>query len=45
MQIKNLTNKLTLNSLPNDKILDWPSYKALADHNLNMKSKIEICTG
>ena len=37
--------KKKLNSLPNDKILDWSKLKAFADGKINREWKIEICLG
>ena len=31
-----------LNSLPNDKILDWSKLKALADDNINLAEKLKF---
>ena len=33
----------TFNSIPNDKILNWSKFKALADYKINVVQKIEIC--
>ena len=35
----------TLNSLPNDKILDWPKLKALADDKVNETEKLKFVMG
>ena len=34
-----------LNSLPNDKILDWSKMKAFADDNINVKEKFKFGLG
>ena len=34
--------KLTINSLPNDKILDWSKLKALADDKINVTEKLKF---
>ena len=35
-------DKGVLNSLPNDKILDWSKLKALADDNINLAEKLKF---
>ena len=34
-----------LNSLPNDKILDWSRLKAFADDKINVDEKFKFCLG
>ena len=46
--LSNLREKMmmnVINSLPNDKFLDWPKFKELADYKINMTENIEICIG
>ena len=37
-----MTNKMWLNSLPSDKILDWSKLKAFADDKLNVAKTLKI---
>ena len=32
----------TVNSLPNDKILDWSKFKAFADEKINVNEKLKF---
>ena len=34
--------RYTINSLPNDKILDWSKLQALADDNINLAEKLKF---
>ena len=34
-----------LNSLPNDKILDWSNFKAFADNKINVVKKLKLALG
>ena len=34
--------RLQLNSLPNDKILDWPKFKAFADDKINVTENLKF---
>ena len=40
-----LSSTRTINSLPNDKILDWSQLKAFADDKLNLAEKFEYVLG
>ena len=44
-KIEDQLSNPTLNSLPNDKILDWSKLKALADDKINVVQKLKFVGG
>ena len=42
LYVANLSQEVIVNSLPNDKILDWSKLKALADDNINLAEKLKF---
>ena len=43
--VKNVMKHDWLNSLPNDKILDWSKLKAFADDKINLNKKSKLVLG